>query len=102
MKELSEKIGGHQYAAINCTCMDCGEDFTIHLERTGPTQIEIKDGVIGKRDNEYYFKCPDCWETDKNFGQRTEVYSRVVGYLRPVSNWNEAKREEFKMRKVYK
>ena len=31
-----------------------------------------------------------------------EVYSRVVGYLRPVSGWNEGKREEFKMRKEYK
>jgi anaerobic ribonucleoside-triphosphate reductase len=36
--------------------------------------------------------------------QRTkcEVYSRVVGYLRPVSQWNPAKQEEFKDRKVFK
>ena len=27
--------------------------------------------------------------------QRCEVYSRVVGYLRPVSQWNEGKQEEF-------
>ena len=31
-----------------------------------------------------------------------EVYSRVVGYLRPVSTWNVAKRQEFKNRKPYK
>ena len=31
-----------------------------------------------------------------------EVYSRVVGYLRPVSNWNDAKQEEFKERKTFK
>jgi len=30
-----------------------------------------------------------------------EVYSRVVGYLRPVQNWNIGKQEEFKERKVY-
>ena len=30
-----------------------------------------------------------------------EIYSRVVGYLRPVSNWNDAKQEEFKNRKTY-
>jgi len=30
-----------------------------------------------------------------------EVYSRIVGYLRPVTNWNEGKQEEFKERKVY-
>jgi len=31
----------------------------------------------------------------------TEVYSRVVGYFRPVQNWNEGKKEEFKERKPY-
>ena len=30
-----------------------------------------------------------------------EVYSRVVGYLRPVQNWNLGKTEEFKERKTY-
>jgi len=31
----------------------------------------------------------------------TEVYSRVVGYYRPVSNWNNGKRQEFKERNTY-
>jgi len=30
-----------------------------------------------------------------------EVYSRIVGYLRPVDNWNTAKQQEFKDRKVF-
>ncbi len=30
---------------------------------------------------------------------RTEVYSRIVGYYRPVQNWNRGKREEFSQRK---
>ena len=30
-----------------------------------------------------------------------EVYSRVVGYLRPVKQWNKGKQEEFKIRKVF-
>ena len=30
------------------------------------------------------------------------VYSRVVGYLTPVQNWNIAKQQEFKERKVFK
>jgi len=33
--------------------------------------------------------------------QRAEVYSRVVGYLRPVSQWNNGKKQEFKKRKVF-
>jgi len=31
---------------------------------------------------------------------KTEVYSRVVGYLRPVNQWNEGKQEEFKDREL--
>jgi hypothetical protein len=30
-----------------------------------------------------------------------EVYSRIVGYLRPVQDWNEGKQQEFTERKVY-
>jgi ribonucleoside-triphosphate reductase len=36
-------------------------------------------------------ECPDC-------GAECEVYSRVVGYLRPVSQWNNGKKEEFTRR----
>ncbi|MGD9179511.1 MAG: anaerobic ribonucleoside-triphosphate reductase, partial [Desulfobacterales bacterium] len=34
--------------------------------------------------------------------QETEVYSRVVGYLRPVKQWNDGKQAEYSNRKVYK
>ena len=34
--------------------------------------------------------------------QRAEVYSRVVGYLRPVSQWNKGKKAEYEDRKVIK
>ena len=34
-------------------------------------------------------------------GPKCEVYSRVVGYLRPVQGWNKGKKEEFALRKVY-
>jgi len=29
---------------------------------------------------------------------RTEIYSRVVGYIRPVNHWNDAKQSEFEDR----
>jgi len=38
--------------------------------------------------------CPDC-------GEATEVYSRIVGYLRPVATWNDGKQQEFIERKTY-
>ncbi|HCP31856.1 TPA: hypothetical protein DIT45_01170 [Candidatus Acetothermia bacterium] len=33
--------------------------------------------------------------------QRAEVYSRIVGYLRPVEQWNDGKQAEFADRKTY-
>jgi hypothetical protein len=33
---------------------------------------------------------------------RTEIYSRVVGYFRPIQQWNKGKQEEFKNRKPFK
>lgn len=34
-------------------------------------------------------------------GKDCEVYSRIVGYFRPVQNWNMGKREEFRERKMF-
>jgi anaerobic ribonucleoside-triphosphate reductase len=31
-----------------------------------------------------------------------EVYSRIVGYLRPVQNWNKGKQQEFEDRRTYR
>lgn len=38
--------------------------------------------------------CPEC-------GGQTEVYSRVVGYLRPINRWNDGKQQEYAMRTEY-
>jgi len=40
------------------------------------------------------YTCPDC-------GEETEVYARIVGYYRPVQNWNPGKKEEFSERSVF-
>ncbi len=44
--------------------------------------------------------CPNCDVEGKETA--CEVYSRVVGYLRPVDQWNEGKQAEFRNRKTYK
>ncbi len=41
------------------------------------------------------YTCPKC-------GKKTEVWSRITGYYRPVQNWNDGKVQEFKARKEYK
>ncbi len=50
------------------------------------------------------FKCRECFDKDKSLKnyQACEVYSRVVGYLRPVQQWNLGKQKEYKERKEYK
>ncbi|HDH07416.1 MAG TPA: ribonucleoside triphosphate reductase, partial [Candidatus Moranbacteria bacterium] len=43
-----------------------------------------------------HYTCPKCVVK-----QKTEVYSRVVGYIRPVEQWNKGKQAEFEDRKEY-
>ena len=44
--------------------------------------------------NGEHYTCPTC-------GNKTEVWSRITGYYRPVQNWNEGKAQEYVERKVY-
>jgi ribonucleoside-triphosphate reductase len=67
------------------------ENFRLPYFTITPTfSVCSSDGYISGE----HFTCPKC-------GSITEVYSRIVGYLRPVSQWNKGKYEEFKMRKTY-
>jgi len=43
-----------------------------------------------------YALCPKCNQ------HPCDVYARIVGYLRPVNQWNEGKQEEFKIRRTYR
>jgi len=82
-------------------CHDCGKKMTLIGK-------EIKNGkfLVYKEGEEKYqiIKCNDCYKKDpelRNY-QHCEVYSRIVGYYRPVSEWNVAKKQEFKDRKEFK
>jgi len=43
-----------------------------------------------------HFVCPKC-----TIEQPCEVYSRIVGYLRPIQQWHKGKQEEFKQRSTF-
>ena len=50
-----------------------------------------------------FFKCQECHDVDpvlRGF-QPCEVYSRIVGYIRPVAQWNNGKKAEFRGRVEY-
>ena len=67
------------------------ENFKLPYFTLTPTfSICPEDGYLSGEQH----TCPKC-------GRTTEVYSRVVGYLRPVEQWNQGKQEEFKQRKVF-
>jgi anaerobic ribonucleoside-triphosphate reductase len=66
--------------------------------------IHIKGGsVYEPEENKFMMKCDGCYGKDpllRNY-QDCEVYSRVVGYLRPVNQWNDGKFAEFKDRRMF-
>ena len=67
------------------------ENYKLPYYTMSPTYSVCKDHgyLTGEQHT-----CPHC-------GQKTEVYSRITGYYRPVQNWNDGKAQEFKDRKVY-
>jgi anaerobic ribonucleoside-triphosphate reductase len=74
------------------TCHDCGKSLE--------NDAEYMPYKVG---SEIYVKCKECHQKDsvlRNF-RSTEVYSRVVGYIRPVQQWNAGKRQEFGDRVEY-
>ena len=67
------------------------ENYRLPYYTLSPTYSVCKDhGYIAGEQ----FTCPTC-------GGKTEVYSRITGYYRPVQNWNDGKTQEYKERKVY-
>ena len=67
------------------------ENYKLPYYTMSPTYSVCKDHgyITGEK-----FLCPIC-------GQKTEVYSRITGYYRPIPNWNDGKAQEYKDRKVY-
>ena len=67
------------------------ENYKLPYYTMSPTYSVCKDHgyLTGEQ-----FTCPIC-------GKKTEVYSRITGYYRPVQNWNDGKAQEYKDRMVY-
>jgi len=86
---LGEKLPDWKSAAS--LVRKIAENYKLPYYTMSPTySICKKHGYIK---GEAYI-CPEC-------GERTEVYSRITGYYRPVQNWNDGKAQEFQDRKVY-
>jgi len=84
-------------------CHDCGCEVEVLVDATSDGYTASLP--IWKYDDipAPFFKCEKCYANNpilKNY-QPMEVYSRVVGYLRPVKQWNQGKKAEMEMRKEY-
>jgi len=82
-------------------CHDCGREIEVKNEKIISAKIFVYKTKEGKKIE--ILKCKDCYEkiTALRNYQDCEVYSRVVGYLRPVQQWNKGKQKEFHDRKEF-
>ena len=86
---LGEKVTDWQ-AAANLV-RKIAENYSLPYYTLSPTySVCSEHGYISGEE----YTCPKC-------GKKTEVYSRITGYYRPVQNWNAGKSQEFKHRKEY-
>ena len=86
---LGEKLPNWKSAATLIRTI--AENYKLPYYTLSPTYSVCKEhGYIAGE----HYTCPEC-------GGKTEVYSRITGYYRPVQNWNDGKSAEFKARKVY-
>ena len=86
---LGEKLPDWKAAAA--LVRKIAENYRLPYYTMSPTYSVCKDH--GYLTGEVY-TCPIC-------GRKTEVYSRITGYYRPIQNWNDGKVQEFKDRKEY-
>ena len=86
---LGEKLPDWKAAAT--LVRKIAENYKLPYYTMSPTYSVCKDHgyLTGEQ-----FTCPIC-------GAKTEVYSRITGYYRPVQNWNDGKAQEYKDRLVY-
>ena len=86
---LGEKLPDWKSAATLIRTI--AENYKLPYYTLSPTYSVCKNhGYIAGE----VYTCPHC-------GEKTEVYSRITGYYRPVQNWNDGKTQEYKSRLVY-
>ena len=86
---LGEKLPDWKAAAT--LVRKIAENYRLPYYTLSPTYSVCREhGYIAGE----HFTCPTC-------GKKSEVYSRITGYYRPVQNWNDGKSQEYKNRTVY-
>jgi anaerobic ribonucleoside-triphosphate reductase len=81
-------------------CHDCGKILKVEKEEIVGGKILVYNHNDKKIEA---IKCDACYKKNASLSnfQKCEVYSRIVGYIRPVSQWNMGKQQEYTERKMY-
>ena len=89
-----------QNVTIENSCHDCGSEINIIGEAL-ENGVYLTYDYNGEKVN--VFKCNKCYGKNPSLSnfQKCEVYSRVVGYIRPVQQWHKGKKQEYSERKEY-
>jgi len=86
-------------------CRDCGKETAVDCDVDAEGKIIITGGAVylAGQPESVYLKCEKCFDRAKELRefQPCETYSRVVGYYRPIKNYNDGKLAEFKDRKDF-
>lgn len=108
VEELQKQLETEDVSFIG-NCHDCGVPVNVLCTVNEDGELVVSGGAmynpkIGTPPTEHtFFKCDKCFTKDRVLRNYVscEVYSRVVGYLRPIQQWNKGKVEEFKQRKEF-
>jgi len=98
------------HIGFKANCHDCGKPVCLKMDMDNTGKVTVSGGALYRaqvgqtnEDKAFFLKCDACFKKDpklRNF-QPCEVYSRVIGYLRPVGQWNEGKQAEFELRSKF-
>ncbi len=105
--ELQELYDKHQCKELawEGKCHDCGKEITVvaGIEEDGKCTITggaVYNTTVAQDTKKIFLKCDSCFKEDselQNF-KPIDVYSRVVGFYRPVKSWNKGKQAEYSKR----
>jgi len=84
-------------------CQDCDCEVKVTIKRTDEGFVVTGGAVYETSRDKFYLKCDECYEREpvlKDF-QPCLIFSRIVGYLTPINQWNDGKKAEFSIRKTF-
>ena len=105
--EISRQLENTDKIKYEGECHDCGNPVQVRIFRNDEGAVTIEGGAVYdpiiNGTKRLFYKCEDCFKKKRELSDFVpcEVYTRVVGYLRPVLQFNPGKQAEYEMRKNY-